>query len=176
MNQDRSTAAVIVPPSPRKPEFLRPLDVRDGDGARPVDPLDISVVIPLFNERESIDELYERLLAALLPITERFEILCVDDGSTDGSFAALRALHERDPRVRVIRFRRNYGKTAGLVAAFERCRGEVVITMDADLQDEPAEIPKLLARVAEGYDVVSGWKKDRHDPLSKTLPSRVFNR
>ena len=174
MNQDRS-AAVIAPPSPQRSGFLRPLDVRDVDGARPAEPLDISVVIPLFNEQESIGELYERLLAALLPITERFEILFVDDGSTDGSFAALRALHERDPRVRVIRFRRNYGKTAGLVAAFERCRGEVVITMDADLQDEPAEIPKLLAKVAEGYDVVSGWKQERRDPLSKTLPSRVFN-
>src|SRR5438067_5557581 len=174
MNQDLSTA-VIAPPSPQRPGFLRPLDARAVDGARPAELLDISVVIPLFNEEESIAERYERLLTALVPITGRFASLYVDDGSTDGSFTALRALHEREPRVHVIQFRRNYGKTAGLVAAFERCRGEVVITMDADLQDEPAEIPKLLARVAEGYDVVSGWKKDRHDPLSKTLPSRVFN-
>src|SRR2546428_8776767 len=127
MNQDLSTA-VIAPPSPQRPGFLRPRDARAVDGTRPADLLDISVVIPLFNEEESIGELYERLLAALPPITERFEILFVDDGSTDNSFAALRALRERDPRVRVIQFRRNYGKTAGLVAAFERCRGEVVIT------------------------------------------------
>src|SRR5947209_17026029 len=119
MNQDRSTA-VIAPPSPQRPELLRPLDVRGVDGARPAEPLDLSVVIPLFNEEDSIGELYERLLPALLPITERFEILFVDDGSTDSSFAALRALREGDPRVRVIQFRRNYGKTAGLVAAFER--------------------------------------------------------
>src|ERR687886_2386433 len=114
MNRDLSTA-VIAPPVHQRPGFPRPLDARDVDGARPAEPLDISVVIPLFNEEESIGELYERLLPALVPITERFEILFVDDGSTDGSFAALRALHERDPRVRVIRFRRNYGKTAGLV-------------------------------------------------------------
>ncbi len=170
MNQDLSTA-VIAPPSPQRPEFLRPLDARAGDGARPAEPLDISVVIPLFNEEESIGELYERLLAALVPITERFEILFVDDGSTDGSFAALRALHERDPRVRVIQFRRNYGKTAGLVAAFERCRGEVVITIDADLQDEPAEIPKLLAKVAEGYGPTGAASAWSSRPCSTTRAS-----
>src|SRR5438067_12884774 len=151
MNQDLSTA-VIAPSSPQRPGFLRPLDARAVDGARPAEPLDISVVIPLFNEEESIGELYERLLPALLPITERFEILFVDDGSTDKSFAALRDLHERDPRVRVIRFRRNYGKTAGLVAAFERCRGEVVISLDAVLQDEPAGVSVRLAMDAVGID------------------------
>lgn len=151
--------------------------MRDGQAGplMPVEPVDISFVIPVLNEEESIPELYQRLLVALQPITERFEVIFVDDGSTDGTFAAIRALHEQDPRVKVIRFRRNYGKTAALVAAFERCAGEVVITMDADLQDEPNEIPKLLEKLAEGYDVVSGWKKERHDPASKTMPSRVFN-
>lgn len=137
--------------------------------------LDLSFVIPVLNEEESIPELYERLLVALRTITERFEIIFIDDGSTDGTYATILALHEQDPRVKAIRFRRNYGKTAALVAAFERCAGEVVITMDADLQDEPNEIPKLLAEIAAGYDVVSGWKKERHDPASKTLPSRLFN-
>ncbi len=126
------------------------------------------------NEEESVGELYARLLAALMPITERFEIVFVDDGSTDGTFDFLRKLNAQDPRVKVIRFRRNYGKTAALVAGFERCQGEVVITMDGDLQDEPTEIPKLLEGLRE-YDLVSGWKKERHDPRNKTLPSRVFN-
>lgn len=166
---------VTDPPSHQTPGFLRQLDAHDGHMAPPQETLDISFVIPLFNEEESIGELYDRLLAAVLPVTERFEIIFVDDGSTDASFKALHELHQRDARIHVVRFRRNYGKTAALVAAFERCRGEVVITMDADLQDEPTEIPKLLEKIAEGFDVVSGWKRDRHDPISKTMPSRVFN-
>jgi glycosyltransferase involved in cell wall biosynthesis len=153
---------------------LQTLDTQNGHDIRPNDLLDISVLIPVMNEEESLDELYTRLSAALAPITERFEILFVDDGSTDHTFEAIRALRERDERVKVIRFRRNYGKTAALVAGFERCRGEVIITMDGDLQDEPTEIPKLLDKLRE-YDLVSGWKKERHDPRNKTLPSRIFN-
>ena len=133
--------------------------------------MDLSVVIPIKDERDNLVPLHERLRQALQPLGLSYEILFVDDGSTDKSFAALRALHERDPRVRVIQFRRNYGKTAGLVAAFERCRGEVVITMDADLQDSPDEIPELYRMVTvDGFDLVSGWKK------SKSATSKAFLR
>lgn len=138
--------------------------------------LNLSVVIPTYNEEESIQELYARLLAVLEATDLTWEIIFVDDGSTDGSFFRLQQLRSKDERVRVIQFRRNFGKTAALVAGFEATRGAVVITMDADLQDEPDEIPRLLQKLDEGYDLVSGWKKVRHDPLSKTLPSRLFNR
>jgi glycosyltransferase involved in cell wall biosynthesis len=137
---------------------------------------DLSMVIPIYNEVESIPKLY----AALGPVLDAqrcvYEMVFVDDGSTDGSFKELLALHSNDPHVRVIQFRRNFGKTAALVAGFDHCRGEVIITMDADLQDDPAEIPNFLNKLAEGYDLVSGWKKDRQDPLNKTLPSRIFNK
>ncbi len=169
---------MIAPPEhhieTQPPAFLQPHEARDGHGAKPTAPIDISVVIPMKDEQDSVEELYDRLVSALLPITEHFEILFVDDGSADGTFGVLRALNARDPRVKVIQFRRNYGKTAALVAAFERAQGEVIITMDGDLQDEPTEIPKLLDKLLD-YDLVSGWKKDRQDPASKTLPSRVFN-
>jgi len=165
---------VIAPPAHQTAPFLYNAPSPNGHGARPDELLDISVLIPVMNEEESVGELYARLLEALLPITERFEIVFVDDGSSDGTFEFLRKLNAQDPRVKAICFRRNYGKTAALVAGFERCRGEVVITMDGDLQDEPNEIPKLLEGLRE-YDLVSGWKKERHDPRNKTLPSRVFN-
>jgi glycosyltransferase involved in cell wall biosynthesis len=137
--------------------------------------IDLSLVIPIYNEVESIPELYEKLTAVLTSQGCTYEIVFIDDGSRDGSFERLRELHARDPHVRVLSFRRNFGKTAALVAGFDNCRGEVIITMDADLQDDPQEIPHFLDKLAEGYDLVSGWKKDRQDPLSKTLPSRVFN-
>jgi glycosyltransferase involved in cell wall biosynthesis len=138
--------------------------------------LNLSIVIPTYNEEESIQELYARLLAVLEATDLSWEMIFVDDGSTDGSFFRLQQLRTKDERVRVIQFRRNFGKTAALIAGFEATRGAVVITMDADLQDEPSEIPRLLQKLDEGYDLVSGWKKVRHDPLSKTLPSRLFNR
>ena len=137
---------------------------------------DISVVIPVFNEQESLSVLYERLLPVLLRITRQFEIIFIDDGSNDGSFGVLEGLHQRDGRVKVIQFRRNLGKSAALAVGFEQARGEVIITMDADLQDEPSEIPRFLDSIAQGYDLVSGWKYPRRDPLSKTLPSLLFNR
>ena len=137
--------------------------------------LDLSIVIPVMNEEESIPEVYDRVIEVVQNITSRFEVILIDDGSTDTTWSAIRTLHERDPRIKALRFRRNYGKTAALVAGFQHCAGEVIITMDGDLQDEPAEIPKLLAKIAEGYDVVSGWKAERHDPWSKTLPSLLFN-
>lgn len=137
--------------------------------------IDISVVVPSYNEKESLPELSERLRLALDAAARQWEVWLIDDGSNDGSDAAMRALHASDPRFKVIRFRRNYGKSAALALGFKHARGRVVITMDADLQDDPAEIPNLIAKLDQGYDMVSGWKKKRHDPLSKTLPSRFFN-
>ncbi len=136
----------------------------------------ISVVVPVFNERESLELLYDALKTELQKIAVPYEIIFVDDGSTDGSFAAISQLHESDSHIHAIRFRRNFGKTAALVAGFQRASGDVIFTMDADLQDDPAEMPKFLDKLAEGYDLVSGWKYPRHDPITKTLPSFIFNR
>lgn len=135
----------------------------------------ISVVIPLYNERESLEELYGRISASLAPMQEDFEIVFVDDGSTDGSFEVLSRLRNQDSRVKVIRFLANSGKAAALQAGFDAVDGDAIITMDADLQDDPAEIPALIAALEGGLDLVSGWKKDRRDPLSKTAPSKFFN-
>jgi glycosyltransferase involved in cell wall biosynthesis len=137
--------------------------------------VDLSLVIPIYNEEGSVPELYATLTSVLSGQGCTYEILFVDDGSRDTTFSQLRALHADDSHVRVIRFRRNFGKTAALAAGFSNSRGEVVITMDADLQDDPHEIPRFLDKLADGYDLVSGWKKRRHDPVSKTLPSKVFN-
>ena len=146
-----------------------------GYGARPMDPV-ISVVIPLLNEEESLEELHERLGATLTELGEPYEILFVDDGSTDRSPRVIQRLAEADPRVGFVRLRRNFGKSAALDAGFRRARGDVVITMDADLQDDPAEIPRLVATLRErDLDLVSGWKRTRHDPKGKTVPSKVFN-
>ena len=139
------------------------------------DRVDVSIVIPLFNEAESLPELYQRIVAALEEAGASFEVLFVDDGSRDGSFETIRRLRENDDRVRAIRFRRNYGKSAALAVGFEAVRGDAVVTMDADLQDDPAEVPGMVDLLGEGYDLVSGWKKDRKDPLSKRLPSKLFN-
>ena len=138
--------------------------------------VDLSVVVPVFNEEPALQALYEKLIAVLPEITENFEIIFVDDGSTDESAIVLEALHRMDTRVRVIQFRCNLGKSAGLSVGFSASRGDVVVTMDADLQDEPAEIPALLAKLDEGYDLVSGWKYPRLDPITKTWPSALFNR
>jgi len=137
---------------------------------------EISVVIPLYNEAENIPELYRQLTKALESMGRPYEIIIADDGSTDGSFQALAEIHERDPRVKVIRFRRNYGQTAGFAAGFERARGEWIVTMDADLQNDPADIPRLIAKAEEGYDVVSGWRVHRQDALlTRKIPSRIAN-
>jgi len=136
----------------------------------------ISVVIPIYNEQQSVRPLYEALSAEMQRLGYGYEIVYVDDGSTDGTFAALKQLHDDDTHVHVVRFRRNFGKTPALVAGFSRARGDVIFTMDADLQDDPTEIPQFLDKLAEGYDLVSGWKYPRHDPITKTLPSFFFNR
>lgn len=134
-----------------------------------------SVVVPLLNEEESLPELHARLTAVLRDTSRPYEILFVNDGSTDGSAVRLDALAAADPCVGVIHFRRNFGKAAALDAGFKRARGEIVATLDADLQDAPEELPNLVGKIEEGFDVVSGWKKLRHDPLSKRLPSKLFN-
>lgn len=136
----------------------------------------ISVVVPLLDEEGTLEELHEKLTRVLGSIGDPYEILFVDDGSRDRSSKIIAALAERDPAVGYVCFRRNFGKSAALDAGFRRARGEIVVTMDADLQDDPEEIPRLLAALDEReLDLVSGWKQKRHDPPSKTLPSRLFN-
>ena len=139
--------------------------------------MDISVVIPLLNEQESLPELYQWLTKVLTAHSYTYEILFVDDGSTDGSWQVIKGLSAADKRVQGIRFLRNYGKSQALNAGFKQAKGEVVITMDADLQDSPDEIPSLYKMITEeGYDLVSGWKKKRYDSvLAKNLPSKLFN-
>ncbi len=137
---------------------------------------DITVVVPLYNEEESLPELVEWIERVMHEHGFTYEIILVDDGSSDGSWRVIRRLSANDAHIRAIRFRRNYGKSAALNEGFRAARGRVVITMDADLQDSPDEIPELYRMITEeGYDLVSGWKKVRHDPLSKTIPSRFFN-
>jgi glycosyltransferase involved in cell wall biosynthesis len=135
----------------------------------------ITVVVPVHDEERSVATLYEELRAALGPLGRPWEVVFVDDGSTDGSFAALTRLHAEAVNVEVVRLRRNFGKAAALAAGFRHAGGEVVVTIDADLQDDPAEIPRLLAKLDEGFDLVSGWKTQRRDPLSRRIPSRIFN-
>ncbi len=136
----------------------------------------VSIIVPTFNEEESVGLLTEQVAEAMNAIGCSYELIFVDDGSRDGTAAALTQLAETHSEVRVVEFRRNFGKAAALDAGFQLAKGDIVFTMDADLQDDPAEIPNFLAKLAEGYDVVSGWKHVRHDPLDKTLPSKLFNR
>ncbi|HYW68062.1 MAG TPA: glycosyltransferase family 2 protein [bacterium] len=137
--------------------------------------MDISLVVPLLNEEDSLRELYERIGAALAPLGRTWEIIFINDGSTDSSMDVLRALHEENENVRVLVFGRNLGKSAALSVGFKEAEGDVVFTMDADLQDDPAELPVMLEVIDSGYDLVSGWKRERHDPLSKRLPSKIYN-
>lgn len=138
--------------------------------------LDISVVVPLYNEEESLAELQAWIARVMQANGFSYEVLFVDDGSTDRSWKVIERLQAENPAVRGIRFRRNYGKSPALNTGFARVRGKVVITMDADLQDSPDEIPELYRMITEeGYDLVSGWKKKRYDPLSKTIPTKLFN-
>lgn len=136
----------------------------------------LSLVIPVFNEKESLAALLAEIAAVTSKLDQRLEVIFVDDGSTDGSWDAIRDLAAKDDRVRGIRFRRNFGKAAALEAGFQQARGGIVMTLDADLQDDPHEIPNFIAAIRGGLDVVSGWKKIRLDPWHKTFPSRVFNR
>ena len=137
----------------------------------------LSIVIPVMNEQQNVRLLFDKLSTQLDALGKQYEIIFVDDGSTDNTFQELcRLREEHQGVVRIIRFRRNFGKTPALVAGFSRCHGDVIFTMDGDLQDDPEEIPRFLEKIDEGYDLVSGWKFPRLDPLSKTFPSRIFNR
>lgn len=138
--------------------------------------VDISVVVPLYNEDESLPELYAWIERVMNANGFSFEVIFVNDGSTDRSWEVIEELQQRSPHVKGIKFRRNYGKSPALYCGFERAQGRVVITMDADLQDSPDEIPELYRMITEdGYDLVSGWKQKRYDPLSKTIPTKLFN-
>jgi glycosyltransferase involved in cell wall biosynthesis len=139
--------------------------------------MDLSLVIPVYNEAENLPLLFDAVHAALDPLTRTWELVLVDDGSTDGSVAVLKSLAERDPEhTRAVLFRRNFGQTAAIAAGIDHSSGETVVLMDADLQNDPADIPMLLEKLDEGYDVVSGWRKDRQDTyLTRTLPSNAAN-
>ena len=145
----------------------------ESDPTRP----EISVFLPVFNEEENIEPLNEKLTRSLEQLGRSFEVIYVDDGSTDGSLARLRRIAERDRRIRVIAFRRNYGQTAAMSAGIDHARGDILIPMDADLQNDPEDIIRLLEKLDEGYDVVSGWRKDRKDKwLTRRIPSMMANR
>jgi len=135
----------------------------------------VSIVVPLLNEEESIKPLYSQIKTAVDSISSDYEIIFVDDGSSDDSLKKIKELASRDRKVRYISFRKNYGKSPALNAGFDKASGDAVITMDADLQDDPAEIPNLLTKLSEGYDLVSGWKRKRHDPFVKRFSSKFFN-
>ncbi|MBM3293354.1 MAG: glycosyltransferase family 2 protein [Candidatus Aminicenantes bacterium] len=137
----------------------------------------LSLVVPFYNEAENVEEMHRRLRAVLDRLGKTFEIIYVDDGSTDRTYDLLKAIYDRDPAVRVVKLRRNFGQTAGLQAGFDHARGEVIISMDGDLQHDPEEIPQFLAKIDEGYDIVSGWRKERKDNLIvRKIPSWAANR
>ena len=137
--------------------------------------VEVSAVVPILDEVESLGVLHGELTEALRRLDRPYELIFVDDGSRDGSFEALEKLHRQDEHVRVLSLRRNFGKAAALAVGFREARGDIVVTVDADLQDDLTELPRLLARLEDSCDLVSGWKRERQDPHSKTLPSRLFN-
>lgn len=147
--------------------------------------IDLSFIIPAKNEESSVDALYEEITSVIITLHKtvklsstaykEYEIIFIDDGSTDNTFNRLERIHKKDKRVKVIKFRGNFGKSAALQVGFDQARGEIIFTMDADLQDNPKEIPHFLSKLNEGYDLVSGWKRSRHDPFLKVIPSRILN-
>ncbi len=137
--------------------------------------MDISIVVPLLNEAESLRQLCDEISRGVAPLGVPWEIIFIDDGSTDGSMDVLRDLYGERENVKVLSFGRNLGKSAALAVGFAEASGKIVVTMDADLQDDPTEIPAMVGLLDQGYDLVSGWKKERKDPLSKRLPSKLFN-
>ncbi|MDD8040027.1 MAG: glycosyltransferase family 2 protein, partial [Acidobacteriota bacterium] len=148
-------------------------DIRKNDPEHP----QVSIVVPFYNEEGNVEEMHRRLKAVLEQTGRTCEIIYVDDGSRDRTYEMLRAIYQRDPAVRVIKLRRNFGQTAGLQAGFDHVRGDIIISMDGDLQHAPEEIPQFLAKIDEGYDIVSGWRVDRKDnALFRKFPSKVANR
>lgn len=138
--------------------------------------VDISVVIPVLNEQDSIVSLSDKIVAVLVATERQFEVVFVDDGSSDATAARVKEIHQRDSRIKLVRLRRNFGKAAALSAGFDHAQGGILITMDGDLQDDPEEIPRFLEALEQGgYDLVSGWKRNRQDPAGKRYPSRLFN-
>ncbi|GAH96900.1 unnamed protein product, partial [marine sediment metagenome] len=138
--------------------------------------LDLSVVIPIYNEAKNVENLYEKLEEVLSKLDKSYEVLLVDDGSTDGTTDKLAKIHKRNPKYKIIQFRRNYGQTAAISAGFDYSIGDVIVTIDADLQNDPKDIPKILKKMEDGYDVVSGWRKERKDPfLTRIVPSKIAN-
>jgi glycosyltransferase involved in cell wall biosynthesis len=168
--------------SPRPPVALDPIPDRAGGALEAAAPdtappaMDVSVVIPVLDEAGTVEELARRVAAALDSIGLVFEIVFVDDGSRDATSERIRDARARDPRVKLVRLRRNFGKAAALTAGFDHSAGRLIVTMDGDLQDDPEEIPRMLEALEAGpLDLVSGWKRERRDPLSKTAPSKLFN-
>ena len=159
-------------PADDQPAEDRPADGRLANGSDET----ISVVVPTFNEEASLERLHDGITTAMKEAGAAYEVIFVDDGSSDSSWKVIETIISVDDRVRGIKLRRNFGKAAALDAGFHAAGGQIVITMDADLQDDPKEIPRFLEKLQAGFDVVSGWKKVRHDPWHKVLPSRVFNR
>ncbi|MFH1450627.1 MAG: glycosyltransferase family 2 protein [archaeon] len=137
--------------------------------------MDISVVVPVYNEEESIHQLYDELTDVLKKITKKYEILLVDDGSTDTTTKAMKELVKKDSHVVVVQLRRNFGQTAALLAGFHNAKGDIIVTLDADLQNDPADIPRLLDKLKKGYDVVCGWRMQRNDNVFKKIPSKLSN-
>lgn len=138
---------------------------------------EISIVIPVKDEEESLPILYEKIIQALCPITEHFEIIVTNDGSVDGTQKVLEELHTKDARLKIIELQKNFGQTSALAAGIDKAKGSIVITMDADLQNDPADIPKLLEKIEKGYDIVSGWRKNRKDKwLTRRVPSMIANK
>ena len=137
--------------------------------------MNLSIIIPLYNEEESIGELNKRLKEVLVKLKINYEILYIDDGSRDTSVKILRTLSAQDEHLRIIELKRNFGKSIALAVGFEQVLGDLVVTMDADLQDDPGEIPRLIEKINSGYDLISGWKYKRKDPFVKILSSKIFN-
>ena len=156
-----------------RPRRRETFDGRNTD--RPPRKIDVSVVVPLFNEEQSLMPLSLSIRDALDRTKAIYEVIFVDDGSTDNSLKILRDIHRKNRRFKFISFRRNYGKSAALSVGFQHAVGRIIVTMDADLQDDPNEIQRLIDKLEAGYDLVNGWKRKRHDPISKTIPSKLFN-
>jgi Glycosyltransferases involved in cell wall biogenesis len=142
----------------------------------PIFDLNISIVVPLYNEEESVSLLYNSITDVVKDLKRSYEIIFIDDGSSDGTFERAKTIHEKDPHLKVLKFRRNYGQTPAMQAGFDHSKGEIIISMDGDLQNDPKDIPKFIEKIEEGYDIVCGWRKNRKDRLvTRKIPSKIAN-